>query len=385
MHLGAGRVPGALASWNVSSSCGARLRRSLKGPAIASIAVALALACTDPAGADVCPPAGGAWLRVAFAGDGFTPALRARVIEQLGAEFHGHSLALCEASEVSAASAGAPPLADIALALSPESVLSLEVRDAVTGKQITRELALGGVPRDALALSITLAAEELVHASWIEAALAPPPAPAAPAGVQPVPAPVLEVNAVEVARMPEVARSQHSWMAQAAVLGAAEGSSGGQTDLGGDVSFALGGRLAMGARVGLRVAPDVKSAHGSVRGRELLAGLGVAYAIVPRDAPWGGDIGVRADLIDVEFSGVAASGAPGAGAITVREGAALGAMMSGTLGGWARLGGPWRIVADAAVGAPIHSVTASDAHETATGVSGITLGLALGVGVTLPN
>jgi hypothetical protein len=382
VHLGARRVPGALASWNVSSGCGARLRRSLKGPAIASIAVALALAWTDPARADVCPPAGEAWLRVAFAGDGFTPALRARVLEQLGAEFHAHSLALCDASDASATPA---PLADIALALSPESVLSLEVRDAVTGKQITRELPLGGVPRDALALSITLAAEELVHASWIEAALAPPPVPAAPTGLQPVPAPVLEVNAVEVARMPQAERAQHSWMAQAAVLGAAEGSSGGQTDLGGDVSFAIGGRLAMAARAGLRVAPDVKSVHGSVRGRELLAGLGVAYAVVPRDAPFGGDVGIRADLIDVQFSGIPASGAPGAAAITVREGAALGAVMSGTLGGWARLGGPWRIVADAAVGAPIHSVTASDAHETATGVSGVTLGLALGVGVTLPN
>ncbi len=193
--------------------------------------------------------------------------------------------------------------------------------------------------------------------------------------------------------MPQVARSQHPWMAQAAVLGAAEGSSGGQTDLGGDVSFALGGRLAIGARVGLRVAPDVKSADGTVHGRELLAGLGVAYSVVPRDAPWGGDIGIRADLIDVQFSGVAAARAPGTGATTVREGTALGAVMSVTLGGWARLAGPWRIVADATVGAPIHSVTASDTRETATGdtretatgVSGITVGLAVGVGVTLPN
>ena len=149
--------------------------------------------------------------------------------------------------------------------------------------------------------------------------------------------------------------------------------------------FAVGGRLAMGARVGLRLAPDVKSTHGTIHGRELLAGLGVAYAVVPRDAPWGGDVGIRADLIDVQFSGVPASGAADAGAITVSEGAALGAVMSGTLGGWARLGGPWRIVADASVGAPIHSVTASDTYKTATGVSGITLGLALGVGVTLPN
>ena len=102
---------------------------------------------------------------------------------------------------------------------------------------------------------------------------------------------------------------------------------------------------------------------------------------MPRDAAWGGDIGIRTDLIDVQFSGMPAPGAPAAGAITVHDGAALGAVLSGTLGGWVRIGGPWRIVADAAVGAPIHSVTASDTHQAATGVSGITLGLALGVGV----
>ncbi len=365
----------------------------MKGAAIASIAVALALAWTELAWADVCPPPGESWLRVAFAGDGFTPSIRTRVIEQLGAEFHGHGLALCEGAD---APATPPPLADIALALSLDSVLSLEVRDAVTDKQITRELRLGSVPRDALALSITLAAEELVHASWIEAALAPTPSPSA--APRPLPAPVTAVNAEEIARMPQAqenARSgrpvdigasgqAHPWMAEVALLAAGEWSNGGQTDLGGDASFALGGRLAIGVRLGFRLAPDVTSQHGTVQGRELLAGLGVAYALVRRDATWGGDIGVRAELIDVQFSGVAASGGEGAGVAT-GHGAALGATIGGTLGGWVRVGGPWRLVADAIVGAPVHAVTANDSGQTATGVSGLTLGVALGVGATLPN
>jgi len=350
----------------------------MKSAAIASIAVALAW--TDLARADVCPDPGVAWLRVAFAGDGFTAALRARVIEQLGAEFHAHSLALCEASS---APSEPPPLADIVLALTTESVLSLEVRDAVTDKQITRELRLGSVPRDALALSITLAAEELVHASWIEAALAPPPAPAPTSGLQPVPAPVREVNAQEVARMPRAPHTASSWMAQAAVMGAAERSTGGQTDLGGDLRFLLGGRLAMGAMAGVRVAPTVTSPHGTVRGRELLAGAGVSYSVVPREASWGGDLGIRAELVEVQISGTAA---PGMSTVTESlQGTALGAILSGTLGAWARIGGPWRIVADASVGGPVHAVTATDWDKTATGVSGVTFGLAVGVGVTLPN
>ena len=341
------------------------------------------LASADLARADVCPALGESWLRVAFDGDGFTPPLRARVIEQLSAEFRAHDLGLCDAS---AAPTQPPPLADIVLALSAEAVLSLEVRDAVTNKQITRELRLTSVPRDALALSITLAAEELVHASWIEAALAPPPAPASAPVPQPVPAPVRDVNAQEVTAMPAAPRASRAWIAEAALMGAGEWAAAGQTDLGGDVRFMLGGRLAMSALVGLRLAPAVSSKHGTVQGSELLAGAGVSYAIVPRDARFGGDVGVLAELIDVRFSGTAPPPASGSSTVTeTRQGTALGALLSGTLGGWARIGGPWRIVAVASVGAPVHGVTAIDSGETATGVSGVTLGLALGVAATLPN
>ena len=350
----------------------------MKGGAIATIAIALALARTDAARADVCPPEGMSWLRVAFAGDGFTPALRTRVLEQLGAEFQGHGLALCDATVASAP----PPLADIVLTLSPEAVLSLEVRDAVTYKRVTRELPLGSVPRDALALSVTLAAEELVHASWIEAALAPQPSPAAPAIPQPLPEPVRHVNAEEMARMPEAPRPRRPWFAEAAAMGAVHCAAGGQTDIGGVVRFPNGGRQANSALAGLLFAPYVETAHGTVSGRELLAGLGVAYSFVPRDAPWGGDLGARAELIDVQFSGTAT---PGDSAIVQAHGTRLGAIMSGTLGGWVRVVGPWRIVGDAAVGAPILGVTATDANDTATGVSGVTLGFAVGVAATLPD
>ena len=89
-------------------------------------------------------------------------------------------------------------------------------------------------------------------------------------------------------------------------------------------------------------------------------------------------MGLRADVVDVRFSGVAAPGASGASA------SRLGALVSGALGGWAKLGGPFRAVADAAVGTPLHSVTASDAGDKVTGISGITFGLALGLGVSLP-
>jgi hypothetical protein len=331
----------------------------------------------------VCPATAGPWVRVAFAGDGFAPpALRAHVIEQLGAEFRAHNVGLCEASGAPAEPA---PLADVVLTLSAEALLSLEVRDAVTDKQIARELRLGSVPRDALALSITLAAEELVHASWIEAALAPPPAPAPAPVPQPVPAQVREVNIQEIAAMPAAPHATHGWIAEAAVMGAGEWAAGGQknlANLGGDIRFVLGGRLAMSALAGVRLAPSVTSAHGTVNESELLAGAGVSYAIVPRDARFGGDVGVLAELIDVQFSGTPSINAH---STAPASGSALGAVLSGTLGGWARIGGPFRIVAEAAVGAPVHGVSAKDWNDIATGVSGVTVGLAIGVAATLPN
>ena len=352
----------------------------------------------------MCPPPGASWLRVTFAGDAFGAALRARVIEQLGADLRRHDLALCNmTADTTANTTAAPvdgaPLADIGLTLSPDAVLSLEVRDAVTDKRMTRDLPLASVPRDALALSITLAAEELLHASWIEAALAPPASaalsPAAATAIgrpKLVPPAVQAMNAETIARLspgPEPERATSTtMMAQAALLGAVERSTGGsavagQTDLGGDVRFSYGGRLAMSARFGIRAAPDVTSVHGTVHGRELLAGLGLAYAIVPRKAPWGGELGVCADALDVTFSGIATPSAPAGQSATGASGSALGAVVSGVVGGWGRLGGPWRVVAETTLGAPVRAVTASDAGAKATGVAGVSVGVALGIAATL--
>jgi hypothetical protein len=374
MHLGQGGVSSPLAKWNVSSGRGGRLRRSITEPAIASFAMALVLAFTEAAGAAVCPPAGAPWLRVAFGGDGFEPGLRARVMEQLGADLGGHRVALCEATE---ATDGESPLADIALSLAPGPVLSLEVRDAVTDKRLARDLPLASLPRDALALSIALAAEELLHASWIEAALAPPDTPSPRAPQKPVPRVVREINAAEIAHMPEVASTTPGLTAQAALLAAAQYATGGQADFGADARFSWGGRLALSARAGFRLAPDVPSAHGSVSGRELLAGLGLDYALVPRDAAWGADVGLRADFLDVQFAGVAAQGAQS------MSGSKLAAVVGGTLGGWIQIHPPWRLVAETLVGTPVHAVTASDSGSTTTGVSGVVLGFELGVGATL--
>jgi hypothetical protein len=373
------------------------------GAAIA-IAVIGALAIggakqADAADGVVCPRPAGPWLRVTFAGDAFAPPLRAGVLEQLGADLHRHDLVVCAADAATPTDAtdATAPLADIALTLGAGTVLTVEVRDAVTDKRVGRDLPLASVPRDALALSIALAAEELLHASWIEAALVPagqPPgtstapastSPASPASAKRVPAAVRALNAEEIARIeqgegPPPASAPLG--ASIAIVGAVDRSTGGsaaagQTELGGDLRFAFGGRLTLTARMGARTAPAVSSDHGKVEGRELLAGAGLAYAVVPREARWGAEIAARADALDVQFSGVASPG------VVAASGSALGAAVSGAIEGWGRLGGPWRIVAELAAGAPLHAVTATDAGKAATGVAGLSLSAGLGLGADL--
>lgn len=348
--------------------------------AIAALAtVAGALACAGDASAadgSVCPPEGTPWLRVAFAGDGFAAPLRALVVEQLGAGLRRNGLSLCEAP---GAAQGPPPLVDIDLALTADLVLSLDVRDAVTDKRMTRDVPLRTVPADARALSITLATEELLHASWIEAALAQPPSPASPRGLRPVPPAVQEVNASEVARMPVAHATSSPRFIQTALLAAVEHETGGQTGVGPDLRLAWGGRFAVGGRIGFRFAPDVSSAHGSVHSRTVLGGLGLGYSPVARDGAFGGDLGIRADVLDVRFSATASSGA------RASSGSALGIVVSAVVGGWARLGGVWRLVAEASLGAPVRPVRATDVGATATGVSGLSIGGAIGVAASLPE
>lgn len=338
----------------------------MTGRTWAALALASTLLTAPTAAADAaCPPQSGPWLRVALDGDGFGPPLRARVLEQLAADLAERGITACEAP------VDGSPLGDVQVTLARPAALSLDLRDDVTQKRVARTLSLAGVPADARGLSIALAVEELLHASWIEAALAPPPAPAPLPVPTPVPPVVVASNAVETARLPR------SPVAFVAVVAAADHATGGLTGIGGDVRLAWGGRATLGVQAGARASPDTASTHGSVRPQELLVGLAGAYALVPRERRWGAELVVRVDAVDVQLSGVAGPGAQAS------SGAALGAVASGGVGGWMGLGRMWRLVAEGTAGAPLHGVTASDDGQTVTGLTGVTFGVAVGVAAGL--
>jgi hypothetical protein len=188
---------------------------------------------------------------------------------------------------------------------------------------------------------------------------------------RPVPPVVVASNEAVAAQLPR------ALIAYVAIVGSVDHATGGLTGLGGDVRFMWGARAILGVRVGARASPDTPSAHGSIRQQELVAGVAGAFALVPRASPLGAEILARVDAVELQLSGVAATGAQAS------SGAALGVVASAGLGGWLRLGGPMRLIAEVTLGTPLRGVTASDTGQTTTGLTGAVVGAALGVGAAL--
>lgn len=327
--------------------------RSVRARA-ARFAIAATLAATTAHADECAAPA----VRLAFEG---TPldTLRDGVTTQLAAEMRRRGIGVCRVEDARA-------LAEITMRAGPGNVVTIAIRDPVTEKQVTRDVPLGAIPADARALTLALAADELLRASWLETAMTEPPPRA-----EPVPFVVRE--AVRDS-LPAAPSSATTGLLAFALTG--DHAVGGLSLFGFDAraSFFVGPRLALGARAGYRAALDVGAAHGDVRTRALLGGLVLALALSPRDARVGVELVARADVLRVEYTGQASSDA------RASSGAALGANASGGVSGWLGLGGAWRLAWDATLGAPLHTVSASDDGRVAASTSGLSLGVALGAG-----
>jgi hypothetical protein len=331
--------------------------------------------------------AGTPWVRLVFEGERFTPSLRASVVRQIGSDLERRGLGLCVGDAPGEAAA------ELRLVLLRDERLAIELRDEVSQERFAREISLTGVPADALGLSIAVAGEELLHASWTQntvAPAAPPPtaatAPSSPPRIEPRSAAGLSSDASSPSspradRAAAPARSDRESTpqgtapvgARVSLLGAGEAVTQGQTAVGADVGVAWGARATIGARAGFRLAPEATSPHGAVGMREGIVRLRGAVALVPREAAWGGEIVLHGDAIYVELDGVAS---PAARAL---RGSATGVVLGGGLGGWARVATSWSFVGELTAGSPLHSVTASDSGTVVTGIRGLVIGFAVGV------
>ena len=344
------------------------------------IAVQLSLAIAFSAGisrADALSAArcGGArpWVKLSFAG-AFSDDVRARVGEQLEAELARRSIDVCVADGPSE-----PALAAVTLTTSTPSavVLTIDVKDGVTHKEVSRTLDLSTTPLDARALTIATSTDELLRASWLEVAMEPvlpektatasPPTPSVPEVV---------VDAVRASLPTEHAASSASSTFGFSFALASERWHGGQSEAGVDARLAVWplSRLAITGRAGYRVANSRTGDHGDVDGDVLLGGVGGAFAIVPRPSTLGVVSLLRFDVLRVRYL-------PRAGAdVVAREAHAVTAAVSLGLGAWLRLGRVMRLECEVTVGAPLRSIAGADEGRVVTAVSGAQFGGALALG-----
>ena len=301
---------------------------------------------------------------------------RARLVEQLAASLGQHEIATC--------SGGQAPIAEVVFELPGAGAgVAIRVRDAVTGKEVTRVARTGAIPKDGRALALAVAADELLRASWAEILLARAPAPP--------PEPPPQVRAlVEVSLAPRPAFAVESPPAEAPspllvrpegrrfFLGAAlagEHATGGLTLGGVDARlgvFALE-RVSFGVRLGARAAPPSTASDGSATASALVVGAGGAIALLPRGRAFGLDLPVRVDVEEVQFVAHPSPGARGS------DGSAVGVSASGGLVASVRFAAAWRVALEATVGAVVRPIEAQDGVQALTALSGAVVGGAFGV------
>jgi len=340
---------------------------------VASGVLAAALASPLSATADdttECPVDAGPWLRLNSEAS-LPPALAAGVADRLRAELHERAIALCTANE---GDGTRWPLAEIELRIDPDDVLALAVVDRATEKRLERSLSLRGIPSDARALAIALAADELLRASWLESLLErsgprPETSPAPPP-------PVVERVAVE--SLSVRARAPRDVGGYVGFAVAAEHATGGLSLGGFDARLSYGATFRAGIRAGYRIGAVVNADHGEIGSSALVGGV-VLEVATPRASPWGATLFARGDAMRVAFSGQATNGA------RASNGSDVGALAGAGVGGWRSLDPSrvWRLVVEISVAVPLRGVAALDNGRSVTALSGAVLGLGLGVGAAL--
>lgn len=319
--------------------------------------------------ADACGASGRPWVSLTFAGANWPPRFEEQVLADLRPGLTSRGIDTCPDDSGPLTE---PPLATVRVAAAePTSVaVSVEVRDAVTEKRVSRDVDLARVPPDGRAFAIAIAVDELVWASWAEIALektrraaphpAKPPPPEVVAGVERELPQRDERNSVLVLRF------------------AAEHYGGGQTQLGADLGalLPLAARLTLALDAGFRQGLRVSAPDGRVLSSAIGGDAALRFAVLHAAA---GDAGVTAGarLAATRFRGAAGAPAHDAELSGLTAFARLGAF------GSLRLGGALYLDATVGAGAPLRALEATDDGEVVTGVAGVELFGALGLGVAL--
>jgi hypothetical protein len=286
------------------------------------------------------------------------------VVQHVEGELTARGVAACQSDRSSTGAPPSPAFGWLELeATTPERVrIALRFADNAAAPA-ERALELGPLPADARALSIAVAADELLAANWAgvqERAEHSPSTKAPPSAEAPAPAPVAVPPSVELGPSFEL-----------------DAFGGGQRLLGADVR--LGWRLAapivLTLRVGLRQGLPETAPHGSVHGSALLAGLGLRADLLREGALILGLV-ARADALRLTASAYADAGA------VAHEASGLGVVLSVGPALQLRLSRLLSLQVEAAAGGTPRPVHVTDNGERVSGVSGWAASVAGGVSAT---
>jgi hypothetical protein len=293
----------------------------------------------------------------------FDAAFRAALATQLAAGLSARHLELCVDEGLAVAAVVA---SEVAFSGSPAVAVTVTVRDAITGKLVAREVDLRTVPVDARALTLALAVDELLRASWVELTLADAPRP-----TRPVPREIGEAVAASFERTAG-APTARRWQVGAAL--AAERFGGGSEQAGLDVAARVSRqtRLGLEGTVGLRREAAVHAPDGTARGTAVEAALDAAVVLAPWARRWDADLLAGARGTRLEVSGDPRAGAHG------RDVTATALYLDVGLRAGFRVTLSFGLSLTARFGVPVHAVDILDGDTRIAGLSGPLLALALG-------
>jgi hypothetical protein len=327
--------------------------------ALLGLAGARPVLAVEPPAPAACAEGPRPWIEIAVAAGAWDAATVGEVVRHMRAELAAQRIDVCERAP---ASSGRPPIAMVAI--TPEAGnavdLAIDVRDAVTRKRVGRNVDLTSIPADGRALTIALAADELLRASWAELALGRAPSPGA--GVEVADAVTASVRGA-LTEPPHFPRARLSLGPAIALF------AGGQRHFGAALEggVELGPRLAASLSAGTFWARPTSAPDGAIQGFVLEGAAALAWTVTQPGARAGVDLGARLALDRVTFVPAPASGATGATGSGVAVVAAAGPAA------WVALRPTLRAFVAARAGIPLRSIKAWDRDQVVSSVSGFAL------------
>jgi hypothetical protein len=296
------------------------------------------------------------WVAVLFAEGNWSQGIREAILLDLRAGLSNHHIETCGPGSAAGAQ---PPAATIQLWKAGLDAVhvTVGVRDAVTNKELHRDVDLSHVPSDGHALAIALAADELLWASWAEIALHRPQRKIHAS-------PRIEA---EVARNLAPSPAAHRQLPiRLGMQLSVEDYARSLTQVGPDLAFSFSGSERFGSRLvgGYRQGFEVASPHGRIASSAVVAGFDIVATLVQMarlELTW--SVGER--FAWCHFEGKAGD----VGLSGQLNGLALYAQTS--LMSALRVGGPLWLQLAAGAGFPLRGVEASDAGQVVTGVAGV--------------